>query len=62
MSSSTLPSPISSMKLIFGTLLPSAASISSTTFLVTLALSLSPFSCGGNKNVLLLSHQDQIQA
>ena len=31
------------MKLISGILLPSAASISSTTFLVTLALSLSHF-------------------
>ena len=40
------------MKLIFGILFPSAASISSTTFLVTLALSLSPFSCGGRRNVL----------
>ena len=40
------------MKLIFGILLPSAASISSTTFLVTLALNLSPFSCGGRRNVL----------
>ena len=61
MSSSTLPSPISSLELIVGILLPSAASVSSTTFLVTLALSLSLFSCGGNKNSLL-SHQDQIQA
>ena len=40
------------MKLIFGILFPSAVSISSTTFLVTLALSLYPFSCGGRWNVL----------
>ena len=40
------------MKLIFGILLPSAASISPTTCYVTLALSLSPFSCGGRRNVL----------
>ena len=51
MSSSTLPWPISSMKLIFEILLPSSLYISSTNIFVTLALSLSPFSCG-SKNVL----------
>ena len=40
------------MKLIFGIQLPSADSISSATFLVTFALSLSPFSCGERRNVM----------
>ena len=40
------------IKLRFWTLSPSACSMSSTTFLVTFALSLSPFSPGGNKKVL----------
>ena len=37
---------MSRMKLMFGILLPSSASISFTTFFVTFALSLSPFDYG----------------
>ena len=51
-SSSTLPLPISKIKLMFSTLWPLSWSIISTTCLVTLALCLSPFSSGGSRNVL----------
>ena len=53
MRSSTLPWPISSLKLILGILLPSSLSFFHY-FFVTLALSLSPFSSGGHKNVLVI--------
>ena len=51
-SSSTLPLPISKIKLMFSILWPLSWSINSTTCLVTLALCLSPFSSGGSRNVL----------
>ena len=54
MSSSTLPFPISRIKLMFSTLWPLSWSMISTTSLVTLALCLSPFSSGGSKKVLLV--------
>ena len=50
--SSTLPLPISKIKLMFSTLWPLSWSIISTTCLVTLALCLTPFSSGGRRNVL----------
>ena len=52
MSSSTLPFPISRIKLMFSILCPLSWSMISTTCLVTLALCLSPFSSGGCKKVL----------
>ena len=51
-SSSTLPLPISKIKLMFSILQPLSWSIISTTCLVTLALCLSPLSSGGSRNVL----------
>ena len=51
-SSSTLPLPISKIKLMFSILWPLSWSIIPTTCLVTLALCLSPFSSGGSTNVL----------
>ena len=51
-SSSTLPFPISKIKLMFYILWPLSWSIISTTCLVTLALCLSPFSSGGSRKVL----------
>ena len=50
--SSTLPLPISKIKLMFPILWPLSWSIISSTCLVTLALCLSPFSSGGSRNVL----------
>ena len=50
-SSSTLPLPISKIKLMFSILWPLSWSIISTTCLVTLTLCLSPFSLGGSRNV-----------
>ena len=52
MSSSTLPFPISRIKLMFSTLWPLSWSMISTTCQVTLALCLSPFSSGGSQKVL----------
>ena len=49
--SSTLPLPISKIKLMFSTLWPLSWSIISTTCLVTLAQCLSLFSSGGRRNV-----------
>ena len=51
-SSSTLPFPISKIKLKFSILWPLSWSIISTTCLVTLSLCLSPFYSGGSKKVL----------
>ena len=48
------------MKLIFGILLPSAASISSTAFLVTLALNLSHFLVAEEGMFCQLNYQCQI--
>ena len=53
-SSSTLPFPISKIKLMFSILWTVSWSIISTTCLVTLALCLSPFSSGGSMKVLLV--------
>ena len=50
--SSTLPLPISKIKLMLCTLWPLSWSIISTTCLATLALWLYPFSLGGRRNVL----------
>ena len=52
--SSSLPLLISKIKIMFSTLWPLSWSIISTTFLVTLALCLSPFYSGGKRNVLLV--------
>ena len=60
-SSSTLPLPISKIKLMFSILWPLSWSIISTACLVTLALCLSPFSSGGRRNVLpIRSHGSKV--
>ena len=51
-SSSTLPLPISKIKLVFSILWPLSWSTISTTCLVTLALCPFPISSGGSRNVL----------
>ena len=50
--SSTLPLPISKIKLMFSTLCPLSWSIISTTYMVSLVLCLSSFTSGGRMNVL----------